>query len=255
MELKKTINKELVVAYFGLKAKRNNASLTNFSRKEIFAKSLDVLPQKAIFQAVEAINAKYGTKFNAKSLYNIRKGVLISEIGSIFEEYPRLHKRQIIRLFENMASAKKDTLVSSTAVPAPLTVDLIDWLSDYTHRELRYASIERAIDDGEAITVNDLADFFSERKGRKIAEILARISRPGISRETVKSFIADSCGKKAEDIDENELITTLAPSLGSCGKDDYYVVILWAEDEFNKTVSNHFAEHKTIGELITLLAQ
>lgn len=255
METKKTINKELIVAYFGLKAKRNNAALTNLSREEIFASSLDKLPKKALYQAVKAVNTRHGIIIDAKSLYNIRQSILISEIGTIFEEYPRLHKKQIIRIFENLASAKKGTSVSSAAIPAPLTVDIIDWLSDYTQRELKYANIERAIDDGEKITVEDIADFFSEREGRKIAEVLSRISRPCISRETVKSFIADCCGKKAEEIKEDEPITTLSPSVGSCGNKDYYLVVFWTEGEFRKTVNNKFVESRTIGELITFLAQ
>lgn len=255
METKKTINKELIVAYFGLKAKHNKKDLVNLSREQIFAQSLNALPQKAFSQAVKAVNAKHGININAKALYAIRNAILISEIGDIFNEYPRLHKKQVIRLFERMSSAKKESRISTTAIPATLTVDIIDWFSDYTQRELRYASIERAIDDGEQITVNDLADFFSEREGRKIAEILSRISRPSISRETIKSFIADSCGKKAEEINEELPITTLAPSIGSCGGKDYYLVVYWAEGEFNKTVKNSFVESKTIRELITLFAQ
>lgn len=251
----KSINKGLVVAYFGLKTKHNNQELKNLTREEILQLTVDKLPKKLFCNAVKAVNEKYGIKINAEHFYKLAPAILISEIGDVFEEYPRLHKRQIIRLFEKTASAKKETLVSSKAIPAPLTIDLIDWISNHTMRELKYANLERAMDDGEKITVGDIADFFSEREGRKIAKILARISRPKISRETVKSYIADSCGKAAEEIDEEAPITGLRPSVGSCGNYDCYVVLSWTEGEFNKTVPNAFTESRTIGELIDFLAQ
>lgn len=240
-------------SYFCEIARRGN-KFNGLTNEEIARKTIDIIPAKKFFAEVNKINAANQYNVDASALYKIGKGILISELDDIFKEYPRLHKKQVIRLFEKMAAAKKETDVASNNIMATMLVDLIETLSSYTQKELDYAYIQRAVNSGSVITVEDIADFFSARDGRKIAQILAKISRPQLSRETVKSFIADSCGLKADELDEEKTITSLTPATRA-GEDDYFVVVFWAEAEFNKVVNNNFVKNKTIGDLINYLAQ
>ncbi len=255
------VNVKLIPLYFGLKAKYSSKALKNAGREEILKSQIYKIPMKDFVLAVEKVNAKYNTSVDAKKLYKLGRAVLICELGNIFAEYPRLHRKQVIRLFETQAHAGKDADISGTAITRPHLIDLVDLLETYTGRKLSdnsstpLAYLERACEKGEVITIMDIADFICAKEGRKIGKILSRIARPRISRETVKSYIADCCEINVEDVNEEALITTLSPAIGNCGKNDYYVVIMWCESEFNKTVANPFVESRTIGELIDFLAQ
>lgn len=255
------VNVKLIPLYFGLKAKYSNKALENASREEILKSPIIMMPKKDFILAVQKVNDKYQTSVDPKKLYKLGRAVLICELGNIFAEYPRLHRKQVIRLFETHACISKDTTISGGAITRPYLIDLVDLLESYTGRKLSdnslapLAYLERACEKGEVITIMDIADFICAKEGRKIGKILSRIARPRISRETVKSYIADCCEKSTEEIDEEAPITTLVPIIGICGKNDYYVVVMWCEGEFNKIVSNDFVETRTIGDLITFLAQ
>lgn len=255
------VNVKLIPLYFGLKAKCSNQALKDASREEILKSPIIKIPMKEFALAVDKVNAKYNTVVDAKKLYKLGRAVLICELGNIFAEYPRLHRKQVIRLFEAHACIKKDADISGAAITRPHLIDLVDLLETYTGRKLSdnsstpLAYLERACEKGEVITILDIADFICAKEGRKIGRILSRIARPRISRETVKNYIADCCEKNVEDIDEEAPITTLSPVIGSCGKNDYYVVVMWCESEFNKTVDNSFVETRTIGDLIGFLAR
>ena len=54
----------------------------------------------------EKLTAALGEE-NAKKLLDIAPAILESELDKTIAEFPRLHKKQVIRLFENVANIKK----------------------------------------------------------------------------------------------------------------------------------------------------
>lgn len=255
------VNVKLIPLYFGLKAKYSSKAFENASREVILKSPIIKMPKKEFFLAVQRVNDKYKTNVDAKNLYKLGRAILFCELGKIFAEYPCLHRKQVIRLFETHACIKKNADISGAAITRPHLIDLVDLLETYTGRRLSdnsstpLAYLERACEKGEVITIMDIADFICAKEGCKIGKILSRIARPRISRETVKSYIADCCEINVEEVDEDAPITSLTPAIGGGGARNYYQIVMWCESKFNKIVQNEFVETKTIGDLINFFAQ
>ena len=126
---------------------------------------------------------------NAKKLLAIAPAILTTELDETIAEFPRLHKKQVIRLFENAANVKKSDSISGGRIFRPTLISLIERLEAYTGRKmlkenslapLRY--LEGANENrkkiiksskNKEITIEDIADFFSEREDRKIEHLIA----------------------------------------------------------------------------------
>ena len=184
-----------------------------------------------------------------------------------------LHKKQTLRLFENVACIKKEDNISGGRIMRETLIDLVETLEAYTGSKitqdcdapLRY--LEDFCDEGEVVTIEDIADYFSERQDRKISKIIAR-SNPSFietwkkkqeqqnSRKRIKKYLAESCGVKLEEIRETDKVIILHPCESSVGKDDYYVIIYWMEQAFDTMLPKNFdCNQRTIGELIDFFAK
>lgn len=237
--------------------------------KEVENKTISVIKKKEFVEAVEPLLGKE----NTQKLYALRRAILISELADTIKEFPRLHKKQTLRLFENVACVKKEDNISGGRIMRETLIDLVEALEAYTGSKitqdcdapLRY--LEEFCDEDEVVTIEDIADYFSERQDRKISKIIARTTpsfietwkkkqEQQISRKRVKEYLAESCGVKLEEIKETDKVIILHPCEGSVGKDDYYVIIFWLEDTFNKMLPKDFdCNKKTVGELIDFFAK
>lgn len=236
--------------------------------KEIENKTISVIKKKEFVEAVEPLLGKEDTL----KLYALRRAILISELADTIKEFPRLHKKQTLRLFEKTACVKKEDSISGGRIMRETLIDLVETLEAYTGSKitqdcdapLRY--LEDFCDEDEVVTIEDIADYFSERQDRKISKIIAR-SNPSFietwkkkqeqqnSRKRVKEYLAESCGVKLEEIRETDKVIILHPCESSVGKDDYYIIIYWMEDAFNKMLPKNFdCNQRTIGELIDFFA-
>ncbi len=237
--------------------------------KEVENKTISVIKKKEFVEAVEPMLGKE----NTQKLYALRRAILISELADTIKDFPRLHKKQTLRLFEKTACVKKEDSISGGRILRGTLIDLVEKLEAYTGSKitqdcdapLRY--LEDFCDEGEEVTIEDIADYFSERQDRKISKIIARSTPSFIetwnkkkamqySRTAVKKYLADSCGIKLEDIKETDKVIILHPTETACGKDDYYVIIFWMEDRFKKILPKNFdCNQRTVGELIDFFAK
>ncbi len=191
----------------------------------------------------------------AKKIASIGKGILVEELENTIKKFPALKKSQILRLFENEACIKKQDSISGGRILRETLLDIIERLENYTGKKitrdcdapLRY--LEDTCQKDEAITIEDIADYFSGRGGRIEKLIIFSNSKPVASRQTVKNYLADSCGISANELNEGASITSLIPSV-EAGEKSYYIIIYWLEEAFNKTIPNSFVEQKTVKELI-----
>ena len=144
--------------------------------KEVENKTISVIKKKEFVEAVEPLLGKE----NTQKLYALRRAILISELADTIKEFPRLHKKQTLRLFENVACVKKEDNISGGRIMRETLIDLVETLEAYTGSKitqdcdapLRY--LEEFCDEDEVVTIEDIADYFSERQDRKISKIIAR---------------------------------------------------------------------------------
>ncbi len=226
---------------------------------EKLKETLAVIPKKEL---LNLLKNKYNCSNEiSKKIFSVRKGILCSELENTIKAFPVLKKSQILRLFEKEAYVKKTDNISGGRILRETLLGIVFALENYTGKKisredsdapLRY--LEDACPDGEQITIEDFANFFTNRCS-KLDNILLLVQKPAASRQTIKSYLADSCGIEPEDIDEKASIKTLTPSIEKCGEMSYYLVILWLEDTFKKTVNNNFIENKTIGDLIDFFTE
>ena len=237
--------------------------------KEVENKTISVIKKKEFVEAVEPMLGKE----NTLKLYALRRGILISELADTIKEFPRLHKKQTLRLFENVACVRKEDSISGGRIMRETLIDLVETLETYTGSKitqdcdapLRY--LEDFCDEGEEVTIEDIADYFSERQDRKISKIIAR-SNPSFietwkkkqeqqnSRKRIKEYLAESCGVKLEEIRETDKVIILHPCERSVGKDDYYIIIYWMEQAFDTMLPKNFDfNQRTIGDLIDFFAK
>ena len=229
--------------------------------------SIAVIKKKELLDTLSPLVGKE----NARKIYDLRRAILLSELEDTVKEFPVLHKKQVIRLFEKCACVRKEDSIDGGRMMRPTLISLVEKLEAYTGRKitqdndapLRY--LEDACDPGETITIEDIADYFSERKERKISKLIARSCQPFTemwkkkqrqnSRNVIKKYLADSCGVKPEQLNETEKVLVLHPADIPYGNDDYFVVIFWLEDRFKKILPKSFdCNTRTVGELIDFFA-
>jgi len=230
---------------------------------------LSVLPKSVIKKLVDEANKELGTYADGKKIAKLANCFLIGEMNDVVEEFPHMHKRQVIRLFEQQALSKKSARLSSSAISRPYLIDLVEMLEDYTGLKITDdsdAPLEYLDQKCGSLDVEDIGDFFSGREDARIKNIIDVMSgikavgpsannkyQEGESRQTVKAFIASCCGVDESDLNEKAPIKTLKADV-DCGARPHYMVVFWAEGRFNKMIPNEFIESKTVGDLIDALA-
>lgn len=239
----------------------------NISDENIDNFVLSVLTKTSIKKLIGEISGELGLDIDPKRFVKAADIITFGEVERAVNEFPHLHKSQVLRLFDN-ALVKKTVKLDSSGITRPHLIDLVELLEDYTGL--------RITDDTDAplayldkkcntLSIEDIGDFFSERKDSKIRQILsameqAKASMPQLTPETsailrqgVKRYLAYCCNIEEEQLQEDQPIRTLHSGMDTDEK-AYYNVVFWMETKFNKVVPNDFVETKTIGELIDFLA-
>ena len=250
---------EKIVSLFESEAQKLNPSCTE---------SLSVLKRSTIIRMVNEVNAHYGTHADGNKIAQMAVCFDLYEIANVIFEFPRMHKRQVIRLFERQGLVNKTAKMDSSAITRPLLIDLVEMLEEYTGMKIT--------DDSDAplayldqkcntLDIEDIGDFFSGRENSRIKSIIDSVKdvkpifenktakKSFNSRKKVKEFIAACCGIKPDELDEDAPISSLRPDV-ECGDRPHYLVVYWAEGRFNKLIPNEFVEEKSIGELISAFA-
>jgi len=230
--------------------------------------SLSVLKKSTIIRLVDEVNAQYGTHADGNKIAKMAVCFTLHEVADVIVEFPHMHKRQVIRLFERLGLVNKTAKMDSSAITRPLLIDLVEMLEEYTGMKITddsdapLAYLDQKCD---TLDIEDIGDFFSGRKNSRIKSIIDNVQnvKPLLdnktvkksfnSRKKVKEFIAGCCGIKPDELDENAPISSLKPDV-ECGGRPHYLVVYWAEGRFNKLIPNEFVEEKSIGELISAFA-
>ena len=211
---------------------------------------------------------------NAKKLLAIAPAILTTELDETIAEFPRLHKKQVIRLFENAANVKKSDSISGGRIFRPTLISLIERLETYTGRKmlkenslapLRY--LEEANENrkkiiksskNKEITIEDIADFFSEREDRKIEHLIALSATQMTTKEkdhsvhAVEQFLQGCC---KQPLQNDTKVCDLIPQDVPAGQDSYYIVLFWMEQQYDKMLPKSFDfQTKTVGDLIKFFA-
>lgn len=210
---------------------------------------------------------------NAKKLLDIAPAILESELDKTIAEFPRLHKSQVIRLFENVANVKKSDSISGGRIFRPTLISLIESLEAYTGRKmledslapLRY--LEEANENrkkiiksskNKEITIEDIADFFSEREDRKIEHLIAlsatqmAIKEKDHSVHAVEQFLQGCCKQQLK---KDTKVCDLVPQDVPAGQESYYIVLFWMEQQYDKMLPKSFNfREKTVADLISFFA-
>lgn len=243
------MNLKEIIADFSAKANNTEAFVVN-------------IPQGYfVSQLANAIG-----KEQAMKIYAIGRGILLSELEQTIAEYPVLHKKQVLRLFEKEAYVRKDSPIDGGLIPREILLHIVDMLESYTGRvlsqdcnsPLRYLEEACAKLKMEPLVIEDFADYFAERKNRKISQLIAASQKPATTSNDVMAFLADCLGTTAEAVNLGNPITNMRPHIpgittSETQSDDYYVVVFLLESQFDKVVPNEFVENKTIGELVEFL--
>ena len=217
---------------------------------------------------VKALGEENATKF-----LGIAPAILESELDKTIAEFPRLHKSQVIRLFENVANVKKSDSISGGRIFRPTLISLIESLEAYTGRKmledslapLRY--LEEANENrkkiiksskNKEITIEDIADFFSEREDRKIEHLIAlsatqmAIKEKDHSANAVQQFLQGCCKQQLQN---DTKVCDLIPQDVPAGQDSYYIVLFWMEQQYDKMLPKSFDfQTKTVADLIKFFA-
>lgn len=237
-------------------------------------KTIQKLNQKELKEKlVKALGAENATKF-----LGIAPAILESELDKTIAEFPRLHKSQVIRLFENVANVKKSDSISGGRIFRPTLISLIESLEAYTGRKmleksspdkpyapLRY--LEEANENrkkiiksskNKEITIEDIADFFSEREDRKIEHLIAlsatqmTTKKKDHSAKAVQQFLQGCC---KQPLQNDTKVCDLIPQDVPAGQDSYYIVLFWMEQQYDKMLPKSFDfQTKTVGDLIKFFA-
>lgn len=237
----------------------------NIADEKIDDFALSVLTKTTIKKLIGEINVSDGLKVDAKRFVKAADIITFGEVERAINEFPHLHKNQVLRLFDhNMV--RKNVKLDSTGITRPQLIDLVELLEEYTGLRLTddsdapLAYLDRRCN---TLTIEDIGDFFSGRDA-KISQILklmneAQAAMPALPpeataamRQAVKKYLATCCHVEENELIETQPITTLSSEFD---EQDYYVVVFWAESQFNKAVPNEFVETKTIGDLIDFLAR
>lgn len=218
----------------------------------------------------EKLTAALGAE-NAKKLLDIAPAILTTELDKTIAEFPRLHKSQVIRLFENVARIKKSDSISGGRIFRPTLISLIERLEAYTGRKmlkenslapLRY--LEEANEQNVSkpfkvrdIKIEDIADFFSERINRRIEHLIAKSNMPQAkekdrSADAIQLFLQGCCKQKLKN---DTKICDLVPQDVPAGQESYYIVLFWMEQQYDKMLPKSFNfREKTVADLIKFFA-
>ena len=198
---------------------------------------------------VKALGEENATKF-----LGIAPAILESELDKTIAEFPRLHKSQVIRLFENVANVKKSDSISGGRIFRPTLISLIESLEAYTGRKMLEKSspdkpyaplhyLEVANEQSIAkpfkvrdITIEDIADFFSERINRRIEHLIAKSNMPQAkekdrSADAIQLFLQGCC---KQPLKNDTKICDLVPQDVPAGQESYYIVLFWMEQQYDK---------------------
>lgn len=209
---------------------------------------------------------------NAKKLLDIAPAILESELDKTIAEFPRLHKKQVIRLFENAANVKKSDSISGGRIFRPTLISLIESLEAYTGRKmledslapLRY--LEEVNEQNVSkpfkvrdIKIEDIADFFSERINRRIERLIAKSNMPQSKEREIDrtpegiNIYLKGCCKNT--FDKETKICDLVPQDVPAGQESYYIVLFWMEQQYDKMLPKSFNfREKTVADLISFFA-
>lgn len=216
---------------------------------------------------VKALGEENATKF-----LGIAPAILESELDKTIAEFPRLHKKQVIRLFENAANVKKSDSISGGRIFRPTLISLIESLEAYTGRKmledslapLRY--LEEVNEQNVSkpfkvrdIKIEDIADFFSERINRRIERLIAKSNMPQSKEREIDrtpegiNIYLKGCCKNT--FDKETKICDLIPQDVPAGQDSYYIVLFWMEQQYDKMLPKSFNfREKTVADLISFFA-
>ncbi len=219
----------------------------------------------------EKLTAALGAE-NAKKLLDIAPAILESELDKTIAEFPRLHKKQVIRLFENVANVKKSDSISGGRIFRPTLISLIESLEAYTGRKmledslapLRY--LEEVNEQNVSkpfkvrdIKIEDIADFFSERINRRIERLIAKSNMPQSKEREIDrtpegiNIYLKGCCKNT--FDKETKICDLVPQDVPAGQESYYIVLFWMEQQYDKMLPKSFNfREKTVADLISFFA-
>lgn len=209
---------------------------------------------------------------NAKKLLDIAPAILTTELDETIAEFPRLHKKQVIRLFENAANVKKSDSISGGRIFRPTLISLIESLEAYTGRKmledslapLRY--LEEVNEQNVSkpfkvrdIKIEDIADFFSERINRRIERLIAKSNMPQSKEREIDrtpegiNIYLKGCCKNT--FDKETKICDLVPQDVPAGQESYYIVLFWMEQQYDKMLPKSFNfREKTVADLISFFA-
>ena len=209
---------------------------------------------------------------NAKKLLAIAPAILTTELDETIAEFPRLHKKQVIRLFENAANVKKSDSISGGRIFRPTLISLIESLEAYTGRKmledslapLRY--LEEVNEQNVSkpfkvrdIKIEDIADFFSERINRRIERLIAKSNMPQSKEREIDrtpegiNIYLKGCCKNT--FDKETKICDLVPQDVPAGQESYYIVLFWMEQQYDKMLPKSFNfREKTVADLISFFA-
>lgn len=216
---------------------------------------------------VKALGEENATKF-----LGIAPAILESELDKTIAEFPRLHKSQVIRLFENVANVKKSDSISGGRIFRPTLISLIESLEAYTGRKmledslapLRY--LEEVNEQNVSkpfkvrdIKIEDIADFFSERINRRIERLIAKSNMPQSKEREIDrtpegiNIYLKGCCKNT--FDKETKICDLVPQDVPAGQESYYIVLFWMEQQYDKMLPKSFNfREKTVADLISFFA-
>lgn len=145
------------------------ASLADVDKKRFFSTMIPLIGNK-----------------KATQLWTLRWGILVSELEQTISEYPVLHKKQIIRLFEKETHTNKNDNIHGGRILRGLLIDIVYALEAYTGKQIArdshapLAYLEEACAPGEVITVEDFADFFSGRENNKLSRLKEKAQKTAV---------------------------------------------------------------------------
>ena len=115
-----------------------------------------------------------------QQLWNIRHGILVSELEQTVKNCPHLTKEQVLRLFDNVAHVNPQDNIHGGRILRGLLIDLVASLEAYTGKKISQdadaplAYLEDALDSqDDRITIEDFAEFFSD-SGTKLQKLIEK---------------------------------------------------------------------------------
>ena len=132
--------------------------------------------KKAIF--IKELTPLLGAT-KTQQLWNIRHGILISELEQTVKNSPNLTKEQVLRLFSKVAHVNPQDNIHGGRILRGLLIDIVATLEAYTGKKISQdadaplAYLEDARASDEIITVEDFAEFFSD-SGTKLQKLIEK---------------------------------------------------------------------------------